>query len=393
MYAKTKLEDILELHRGYDLPERERAEGNIPIISSSGYSGVHNDFKCDGENVITGRCGTIGEVFYHKGKCWPLNTALYVSDFKGNNAKYIYYLLKCFLKKSADGKDKSTVPGVDRNVLHQMKVPFCKNIPTQKQIIKALETVDRKIELNKQLNDNLAAMIKTIYEYWFVQFEFPDRNGKPYKSSGGKMVWNEQLKREIPIGWKSTKLSDLFQLKSGYSFSSQSFEGDGKYKILTISNVQDYGISLNSTNYLSNIPENMPSYCLLKEKDILMSLTGNVARVGIMFAHNCLLNQRVALAEPLNKTLNTYIYCLLKSDSIRKRYEAIANGSSQQNLSPIEATKISIAYEPEISTAFSKLCSKYLDAIVLNLKENEELNSLRDWLLPMLMNGQATIED
>lgn len=157
MYAKTKLEDILELHRGYDLPERERAEGNIPIISSSGYSGLHNDFKCDGENVITGRYGTIGEVFYYKGKCWPLNTALYVSDFKGNNAKYIYYLLKCFLKKSADGKDKSTVPGVDRNVLHQMKVPFCKNIPTQKQIIKALETVDRKIELNKQLNDNLAA--------------------------------------------------------------------------------------------------------------------------------------------------------------------------------------------------------------------------------------------
>lgn len=137
----------------------------------------------------------------------------------------------------------------------------------------------------------------------------------------------------------------------------------------------------------------MPSYCLLKEKDILMSLTGNVARVGIMFAHNCLLNQRVALAEPLNKTLNTYIYCLLKSDGIRKRYEAIANGSSQQNLSPIEATNISIAYEPEISTAFSKLCSEYLDAIVLNLKENEELNSLRDWLLPMLMNGQATIED
>ena len=73
------------------------------------------------------------------------------------------------------------------------------------------------------VNDNLAAMIKTIYEYWFIQFEFPDENGKPYKSSGGKMVWNKQLKREIPIGWKSTKLSDIFQLKSSYSFSSQSF--------------------------------------------------------------------------------------------------------------------------------------------------------------------------
>lgn len=157
MYSQTNLENILELHRGYDLPEKERTKGNVPIISSSGYSGKHNGYKCDGENVITGRYGTIGEVFYHKGKCWPLNTALYVSDFKGNTPKYTYYLLKYVLKLSINGKDKSTVPGVDRNVLHQIRVPFCNDINEQKRQISILEYLDRKIEVNKKINDNLAA--------------------------------------------------------------------------------------------------------------------------------------------------------------------------------------------------------------------------------------------
>lgn len=157
MYSKTRINNILELHRGYDLPERDRRDGSIPIISSSGYSGMHNIAKCNGENVITGRYGTIGEVFYHNGECWPLNTALYVSDFKDNYPMYIYFLLKYVLKVAIDGKDKSTVPGVDRNVLHQMEVPFCKKITDQRRSVSLLETIDKKVAINNTLNDNLAA--------------------------------------------------------------------------------------------------------------------------------------------------------------------------------------------------------------------------------------------
>ena len=211
MYSKTKLENVLELHRGYDLPERERVDGNVPIISSSGYSGCHNEYKCDGENVITGRYGTIGEVFFHEGKCWPLNTALYVSDYKGNYPKYIYYLLKYVLKLSIDGKDKSTVPGVDRNVLHQMNIPFCEDIYQQKQLIKLLENLDGRIKINKKINDNLAQQLRLLYDYWFTQFDFPDENGKPYRSSGGQMVWNEHLKHIIPQQWHCAYLKDILQ--------------------------------------------------------------------------------------------------------------------------------------------------------------------------------------
>lgn len=207
------------------------------------------------------------------------------------------------------------------------------------------------------------------------------------------MVWNEQLKRTIPDSWTTNPLSDIFTYKSGYSFSSDLYEVSGKYKLLTIKNIQNNGINLNVDNYINILPDNVPDYCLLKAKDILMSLTGNVGRVGIMYTDNCLLNQRVALAEPVNINQRVFVYFLLKSDIIHKQYKMIANGSSQQNLSPIEAEKVIIAYNPEVVTKFSTLCNEYLNTIVSNLAENQELVKLRDWLLPMLLNGQATISD
>lgn len=267
------------------------------------------------------------------------------------------------------------------------------SIKVQRKIANILSKIDEKIALNNNINDNLEQQARLLYDYWFTQFDFPDENGEPYRSSGGKMVWNEQLKRTIPDGWTTNHLSDIFTFKSGYSFSSDLYEVSGKYKLLTIKNVQNNGINLNVDNYINVLPDNVPDYCLLKAKDILMSLTGNVGRVGIMYADNCLLNQRVALAEPVNINQRVFVYFLLKSDIIHKQYEMIANGSSQQNLSPIEAEKVIIAYNPEVATKFSTLCNEYLNTIVSNLAENQELINIRDWLLPMLMNGQATIND
>ena len=267
------------------------------------------------------------------------------------------------------------------------------SIKVQCKIANILSKIDEKIALNNNINDNLEQQAKLLYDYWFTQFDFPNENGQPYRSSGGKMVWNEQLKRTIPDSWTTNPLSDIFTYKSGYSFSSDLYEVSGKYKLLTIKNIQNNGINLNVDNYINILPDNVPDYCLLKAKDILMSLTGNVGRVGIMYTDNCLLNQRVALAEPVNINQRVFVYFLLKSDIIHKQYKMIANGSSQQNLSPIEAEKVIIAYNPEVVTKFSTLCNEYLNTIVSNLAENQELVKLRDWLLPMLLNGQATISD
>ena len=124
-----------------------------------------------------------------------------------------------------------------------------------------------------------------------------------------------------------------------------------------------------------------------------MSLTGNVGRVGILYDSNCLLNQRVALIQPQNPIMTPFIYCLLKSDKIRYILESLATGTSQKNLSPIEAGNILIPHNSEITKKFSRDVTPLIDSIIANLKENNSLTNLRDWLLPMLMNGQATIED
>lgn len=155
MLVDGKLGDVATLHRGYDLPEASRTKGSIPVISSSGISGWHNTAKLHSENVITGRCGTIGEVFYHNGPCWPLNTALYVSDFRRNDPRYIAYLLEAYLK--TDGKDKSTVPGVDRNVLHELPVRYYDDVHEQQVVVRPLMDIDNAIKANRAINDNFAA--------------------------------------------------------------------------------------------------------------------------------------------------------------------------------------------------------------------------------------------
>lgn len=309
-------------------------------------------------------------------------------------SKYIAFFLRSkYFRKVLDCNTIMTLRASFNEDMFSFLYLYLPDYEEQVRIGDLLYKMEMKIRINNKINDNLEQQARLLYDYWFTQFDFPDENGEPYRSSGGKMVWNEQLKRTIPDGWTTNHLSDIFTFKSGYSFSSDLYEVSGKYKLLTIKNVQNNGINLNVDNYINVLPDNVPDYCLLKAKDILMSLTGNVGRVGIMYADNCLLNQRVALAEPVNINQRVFVYFLLKSDIIHKQYEMIANGSSQQNLSPIEAEKVIIAYNPEVATKFSTLCNEYLNTIVSNLAENQELINIRDWLLPMLMNGQATIND
>ena len=309
-------------------------------------------------------------------------------------SKYIAFFLRSkYFRKVLNCNTIMTLRASFNEDIFSFLYVYLPDYEEQVRIGDLLYKMEMKVRTNNKINDNLEQQAKLLYDYWFTQFDFPDENGQPYRSSGGKMVWNEQLKRTIPDSWTTNPLSDIFTYKSGYSFSSDLYEVSGKYKLLTIKNIQNNGINLNVDNYINILPDNVPDYCLLKAKDILMSLTGNVGRVGIMYTDNCLLNQRVALAEPVNINQRVFVYFLLKSDIIHKQYKMIANGSSQQNLSPIEAEKVIIAYNPEVATKFSTLCNEYLNTIVSNLAENQELVKLRDWLLPMLLNGQATISD
>ena len=169
-FNEGELGDFIKLKRGYDLPHRDRKPGTIPIISSSGETGFHNVAKVEGPGVVTGRYGTLGEVFYVESNYWPLNTALYVQDFKGNSPRFISYFLKTLGlgEKNAAG----AVPGVNRNVLHKMRVTL-PSLPIQTRIADILSAYDDLIENNNRRMALLEEAIHLLYREWFVYLRFP----------------------------------------------------------------------------------------------------------------------------------------------------------------------------------------------------------------------------
>src|SRR5713226_1647848 len=168
-WRDSVLGDVIELKRGYDLPQQDRQSGNFPIVSSSGVTDFHAEAMVKGPGVVTGRYGTLGQVFYVPTDFWPLNTTLYVRDFRGNDPRFISYFLRCvdFLAYS----DKAAVPGLNRNHLHQARIRFPVDIVEQRAIARVLGSLDDKIELNTQANETLEAMVRAIFKSWFVDFD------------------------------------------------------------------------------------------------------------------------------------------------------------------------------------------------------------------------------
>lgn len=272
-------------------------------------------------------------------------------------------------------------------------VVWVPELSLQKKIGKALYTIEKKISLNTRLNAELEAMAKQLYDYWFVQFDFPDENGQPYKSSGGKMVYNEKLKRDIPEGWEVKRIGNIAEIKSGYPFKSELMNDVGEYKIVTIRNVQDNYLDLTNVTCIDSCPNNIKEYCILKEGDILISLTGNVGRVCVVYRDGLLLNQRVGVIKPKQR-VSQWCHRLFLDKSIRSTIENWANGCAQANVSPLDIENILIA-QPELSIIkeFEIIAKPFIKRQIELAKQNDYLAHLRDSLLPMLLNGQVTICD
>ncbi len=218
-WRETTLGEVIELKRGYDLPKRKRVSGSVPLISSSGTSDYHAEAKVMGPGVVTGRYGTLGQVYYIQDDFWPLNTTLYVRDFKGNNPRFISYLLRSidFFAYS----DKAAVPGVNRNHLHTAPVRI-PPLDEQRRIAHILGTLDDKIELNRRMGQTLEAMAQALFKSWFVDFD-PVRakaEGRPTNLPPDLDAlfpdsFQDSELGEIPEGWEVGALGDLIELAYG----------------------------------------------------------------------------------------------------------------------------------------------------------------------------------
>jgi len=385
-----RLGDLITFKRGYDLPEKDRVHGSYPVISSAGVSGCHNEFKAEGEGIVTGRYGTLGRMYYVDGKYWPHNTALYVKDFKGNDPLYIYYLLTCIGHISTS--DKSAVPGVNRNELHDMAVPAIEDKNIQIAVRQLLKSIDKKIELNNKINAELEAMAKLIYDYWFVQFDFPDTNDKPYKSSGGKMVFNEELKREIPDGWQVKKIKDIASTGSGGTplKSKKEYYDNGNIPWINSGEVNEPFIT-QAKKFITEFGVEKSSAKLFSRGTILMAMYGATAGKVSFINFEATTNQAICAINPHDENYNFYLKFGL--EDLYDYLVSLSSGSARDNLSQakIKELMFSIPTDEWLGKYHLKV-QPMMSKILSNMKENNQLIALRDWLLPMLMNGQVTVK-
>ena len=275
--------------------------------------------------------------------------------------------------------------------IKDLKLIVPNSLKEQKQLASVLATLDKKITLNRQINDNLEAMAKQLYDYWFVQFDFPNEEGKPYKSSGGAMVWNEKLKREIPENWKVDALNKWLEIKSGFPFKSETYLTSGHYKVITIKNVQDGELVTSGCDFVDEIPSRAKDYISLQIGDRLISLTGNCGRLCVVFENNLLLNQRVGLLY-CDELYLEYLYNYLNSRPMRIVVDNLANGAAQANLSPVELCN-TMCVMPQESTLreYNGKANVIRLAMIQNNQEIATLTKQRDELLPLLMNGQVSV--
>lgn len=393
--VSKRLGDLINLKRGYDLPENQRRPGPYPVISSAGVTGYHDEYMVEGKGVVTGRYGTLGEMYYVDGKYWPHNTALYVTTFKENDPRYIYYLLSCLGRIRTS--DKSAVPGVNRNELHEMAVPAITNKSKQKKIAAVLSVLDAKIDCNSRINAELEAMAKTLYDYWFVQFDFPDANGKPYKSSGGKMVHDAILNCEIPDGWNGCKLGSHISFRRGISYKSSDIQAAG----IPFVNLNSFSLKGDfkpeGTKFFNG---KYKAEALLSIGDLVIAITDvtrNAEIIGKAFVLGDFFDQKPLMscdvAAVSSKTFgNFYLERLFNSQPYHLYIKHFASGTLvlHLDLNGVNWYK-TVLPQPEILEKFESVCGTLLKQRDIALKENIQLQSLRDWLLPMLMNGQVTV--
>ena len=260
------------------------------------------------------------------------------------------------------------------------------SLDIQKRIGLILTDIDNKIAINRQINDNLEAMAKQLYDYWFVQFDFPNEEGKPYKSSGGAMVWNEKLKREIPQGWSGVSLKDLALTSRNaitpvenevyQHFSIPSFDACGSYSL-------DNGSDIKSDKFV-----------LQKGQLLVSKLNPWFNRVvWVPKGTNMIGSTEFVVLNPNNESESGYIYSVIKSQKFIAYCSQAATGTShsQRRVSPDVLMAFKVVYEQGVVQKYGCLIAKIQKQQAELLSEIAMLTKQRDELLPLLMNGQATV--
>ena len=375
------------MKRGHDLPGDTRKDGDVPVVSSSGITGFHNEAKAQAPGVVTGRYGTIGEVFYLDQDYWPLNTALYVIDFKGTRPKFAAYFLRNVLKDYQS--DKAAVPGVDRNVLHEITVRV-PDAETQRRIEFTLSAYDELLENNRRRMGLLEEAARLLYREWFVRLRFPGHE-------------HTRITNGLPEGWEQIFIGDAIEqgavnLQTG-PFGTQLKASDYTEEGTPVINVRNIGYGDLRPDKLEFVPEEIAERLaahILRTGDIVFGRKGAVdrhllvstAQDGWMQGSDC-----IRLRVQSNEVSTILLSFALREPAHHDwMLTQCGNKATMASLNQDVVARIPLLIPSKtVLREFQAVARDVLDQIAILAKQNQKLRAARDLLLPRLMSGEIAV--
>ncbi len=391
-WRETTLGEVITLKRGYDLPKHRRVEGAVPVVSSSGVTDYHSESRVPGPGVVTGRYGTLGKVFFIPDAFWPLNTALYVRDFKGNDPRFISYFLRSLDFSSCS--DKAAVPGINRNHLHEEIVRIPATVGEQRAIAHVLGTLDDKMELNRRMNATLEALARALFKSWFVDFD-PVRAKMEGRDTGlpkdivglfpCRLVESET--GEVPIGWEVAPLSNIIdvnptrrlrkgQMATYLDMANMPTTGHTPHTVVD----RPYGSGMRFTSGDTLVARITP--CLENGKTAYVDFLQSGA-IGWGSTEYIVMRPRPPLPTEFG-------YCLARSPHFREFLIRNMSGTSGRQRVPAQALSQFMCISPSarVAQAFGKIVQSVMARASAAACESRRVSRIRDTLLPRLIAGQ-----
>ena len=369
---------------------------NLPFISEADTKRLSKYILIEGD-IVFSRVGSIDRNVYvdknHEGWMFSGRCIRVRADKNKVNPRYLSYYFKqnSFKKMMMNLAVGATMPSLNTKIMNSIELDLLPR-ENQDKIANILSAIDDKIQINNQINQELEAMAKTLYDYWFVQFDFPDQNGNPYKSSGGKMIYHPELNREIPEGWGVEKIEDIAQTGSGGTPKStnSSYYTDGEVPWINSGELSQTVIT-STSNFITEEGLKNSNAKLFPSGTILVAMYGATAGKVSFLAFEASTNQAICAIMLSDVRMRYYL-----KNVIEDLYQYLVNlstGSARDNLSQDMIKNIKVVIPSnEILDRYYYFSNNIIKELTKKQQENEQLTQLRDWLLPMLMNGQVKVE-
>jgi type I restriction enzyme S subunit len=370
-WRTTRLGDVLTLKRGHDLPDSQRQDGEVPVVSSSGTTGHHSEPKAKAPGVVTGRYGTLGGVFYIEEDYWPLNTALYVIDFKGNRPRFVAYFLESILRNYQS--DKAAVPGVNRNVLHEIKVR-CPDTKVQERIADILSAYDDLIENNRRRMALLEDAARQLYREWFVRLRFPGHE-------------HIRITNGVPEGWEPKSLGDMCE-EVRETVRPDALEPDTPY--IGLEHMPRRSISLSDWGSAEEVTSSKHRF---REGEILFGkIRPYFHKVGVAFVDGVASSDAIVI-RPSEPKVRGFVLLTVSSDPfIAVTAQTMREGSKMPRADWKQMQAYSTPLPPDgLLGSFESAIQPIVEQLKSLTFTNQNLRAARDLLLPRLMSGEIAI--